>query len=185
VVRLFAPDDQAFRDAATARRWVEAIYDIAGRNAAPTPSVGGTFAVRFPVDGDPRDDGWHIDGSYDGPDGAYWVNHRSRGRALLMLALFSDVGEDDAPTRIRVGSHRLMTPVLDAFGNKGLPAVRVPLPDEVRALPMALATGRAGDVYLCHPFLVHAAQRNRGTEPRFLAQPGVPWRPGLDGFPDE
>ena len=28
-----------------------------------------------------------------------------------------------------------------------------------------------GTVYLCHPFLVHAAQPHRGTEPRFMAQP--------------
>ncbi|MFI0371572.1 hypothetical protein ACH35V_27220 [Actinomadura sp. 1N219] len=37
--------------------------------------------------------------------------------------------------------------------------------------PVRLATGRAGDVYLCHPFLVHAAQPHRGTRPRFMAQP--------------
>ena len=35
----------------------------------------------------------------------------------------------------------------------------------------ALATGEAGTVYLCHPFLVHAAQMHRGAVPRFLAQP--------------
>ena len=29
----------------------------------------------------------------------------------------------------------------------------------------------AGTVYLCHPFLVHAAQPHRGTRPRFMAQP--------------
>ena len=33
------------------------------------------------------------------------------------------------------------------------------------------AVGPAGTVYLCHPFLVHAAQPHRGTTPRFLAQP--------------
>ena len=38
----------------------------------------------------------------------------------------------------------------------------------------ALATGEAGTVYLCHPFLVHAAQRHRGSRPRFVAQPGLP-----------
>lgn len=37
--------------------------------------------------------------------------------------------------------------------------------------PQVLATGEAGTVYLCHPFLVHAAQPHRGTRPRFLAQP--------------
>jgi hypothetical protein len=26
-------------------------------------------------------------------------------------------------------------------------------------------------VYLCHPFLVHAAQPHQGERPRFLAQP--------------
>jgi hypothetical protein len=37
--------------------------------------------------------------------------------------------------------------------------------------PEALAIGDAGTVYLCHPFLVHAAQRHRGRAPRFMAQP--------------
>jgi hypothetical protein len=36
---------------------------------------------------------------------------------------------------------------------------------------MALATGPAGTVYLCHPFLIHAAQPHRGSTPRFMAQP--------------
>jgi hypothetical protein len=37
--------------------------------------------------------------------------------------------------------------------------------------PEAPATGEAGDVYMCHPFLVHAAQRHQGTTPRFMGQP--------------
>ena len=37
--------------------------------------------------------------------------------------------------------------------------------------PVVTATGDAGTVYLCHPFLVHAAQPHRGQRPRFLAQP--------------
>src|SRR3546814_5813112 len=44
--------------------------------------------------------------------------------------------------------------------------------------PTALATGQAGDVFLCHPFLVHAASwPHRGTEPRVIAQPPI----ALDG----
>ena len=35
----------------------------------------------------------------------------------------------------------------------------------------ALALGAAGTVYLCHPFLVHAAQPHQGNSPRFMAQP--------------
>jgi hypothetical protein len=46
------------------------------------------------------------------------------------------------------------------------------------------ATGAAGDVFVCHPFLVHRATwPHRGTRPRAVAQPGVallePFR--LDG----
>lgn len=35
----------------------------------------------------------------------------------------------------------------------------------------AYAVGTAGTVYLCHPFLVHAAQKHQGNEPKFMAQP--------------
>jgi hypothetical protein len=42
------------------------------------------------------------------------------------------------------------------------------------------ATGPAGTVYLCHPFLVHAAQPHRGREPRFLAQPPLLPAGGFD-----
>ena len=68
-------------------------------------------------------------------------------------------------------------PVLKAAGDQGMSfgaacaamdaAGKLDSPD--RAL--ALATGHAGDVYLCHPFLIHAAQPHRGREPRFMAQP--------------
>jgi ectoine hydroxylase-related dioxygenase (phytanoyl-CoA dioxygenase family) len=165
-----------FVAAASSARWVEAIHEVAGADAEPPPRMGGTVAVRFPIDGDPGDDGWHIDGSYVGPDGEYWVNARSEGRALLMLVLLSDVGDDDGPTRIRVGSHHDIPDALAPYGEAGVASLELALPERVHARPLALATGRAGDVYLCHPFLVHAAQRNLGREPRFVAQPGVPWK---------
>jgi hypothetical protein len=56
----------------------------------------GTFPVRFPSDEDPGDAGWHIDASFghEDPDFMNWrANIASRGRALLLLLLFSDVGE--------------------------------------------------------------------------------------------
>jgi hypothetical protein len=43
------------------------------------------------------------------------------------------------------------------------------------------ATGSAGDVFVCHPFLVHAATwPHRGDRPRFLAQPPMTVSDGLD-----
>ena len=50
----------------------------------------------------------------------------------------------------------------------------------------ALATGEAGTVYLCHPFVVHSAQPHRGRNPRFMAQPPLlpSGRNGI-GYDDE
>jgi hypothetical protein len=145
----------------------------------------GTFPVRFPSPADPGDAGWHVDVSfgYDDPDFLNWrVNVRSRGRALLMLFLFSDVGDDDAPTRIRVGSHLDIARALAPAGEAGLTLRELAANGftETAHRREVLATGEAGTVYLCHPFLVHAAQPHRGSTPRFMAQP--PLLPAADGL---
>jgi hypothetical protein len=160
-------------EAARSERLVGAIGDLVGPDAVLPASIGGSLVVRFPVEGDPADDGWHLDGSFAGPDGGYWVDHRSTGRLLVLLVLLSDTGEPDAPTRLRPGSHLVMADVLAAFGDAGVNVMELAPPQPVLDLPVELATGAAGDVYLCHPFLVHAAQRHRGTAPRVLSQPGV------------
>lgn len=142
----------------------------------PRTSIG-TFPIRFPTFEDTGDTGWHVDASLpplgvaaeDAGDFSKWrVNVRSDGRALLMLFLFSDIGDDDAPTRIRVGSHRPIARYLAPFGDEGTSMVDTTVSE---GCPEIMATGKAGTVYLCHPFLVHAAQPNRGTKPRFMAQP--------------
>jgi hypothetical protein len=62
--------------------------------------------------------------------------------------------------------------------------MREPSPDaklwrpSVLRCPVAHATGAAGDVYLCHPFIVHTATwPHMGAAPRMIAQPAV-----TDGF---
>jgi hypothetical protein len=89
-----------------------------------------------------------------------------------MLFLFSDVGENDAPKRIRVGSHFDMARLLAPVGEAGM--ARLQLADVGSERKVALATGEAGTVHLCHPFLIHAAQKHSGRTPRFLAQPPLP-----------
>jgi len=139
----------------------------------------GTFPIRFPHPDDPGDAGWHIDVTYklpeDDPSDIFSTraNIRSRDRVLLMLFLFSDVGEDDAPTRISIGSHQDVARTLAPAGERGM-TLREICADGFAASvdrPRTLATGAAGTVYLCHPFLVHAADRNRGQRVKFMAQP--------------
>lgn len=110
--------------------------------------------------------------------GFLWLNHvfdktiADEGRALLMLFLFSGVGALDAPIRFRKDSHQEVARLLQPAGDKEL--LFTELAKNLFATahrPRVLATGAAGTVYLCHPFLVHAVQPHRGTAPRFMAQP--------------
>lgn len=178
VIRLDGYGHGPFQRAATTPRLHSAFDQLAGTGRWVPRQGLGTFPIRFPHPDDPGDAGWHMDGGYT-PEGehGFWLNLRSRGRALLMLFLFSDVSADDAPTRIKVGSHLDVPPFLEPAGERGVSmfelcqtmdaAGKLDSPDR----PLALATGRAGDVYLCHPFLIHGAQSHFGTVPRFLAQP--------------
>ncbi|NUO46629.1 MAG: phytanoyl-CoA dioxygenase [Streptomyces sp.] len=152
----------------------EAFDALAGKDRWQSRYSLGSFPLRFPHEEEPDDAGWHIEGSYV-PEGAQLphTNLRSRDRALLMLFLFSEITEADAPTRIRVGSHLDVPSVLAPYGEAGADFLTLgPQVAEASAhRPLAHATGVPGDVYLCHPFLVHAAQPHHGTRPRFMAQP--------------
>lgn len=175
VVRLGMYGEAPFVEAANTPRLAAAYDALVGAGRWLPLSAMGTFPVRFPSPDAPGDDGWHVDMSFDWekPDFMDWrVNVASRGRALLMLFLFSDVGERDAPTRLRAGSHRDVARILAPAGEAGLTlrALAERLPETVGRREL-LATGPAGTVYLCHPFLVHAAQPHRGSAPRFMAQP--------------
>ena len=181
VVRIDTPGGTPFAAAGTTRRVGEACDQLLGAGRwIRHPGVGGTIPVRFPSPADPGDAGWHIEAGYTEGDGPR-VNLRSRGRGLLALYLFTDVGPDDAPTRLRPGSHLDVPPILAPAGDDGLDwltaAQRAAQASAHR--PIAWATGRAGDVFLCHPFLVHAASwPHRGRSARMMAQPPVLLREG-------
>lgn len=144
----------------------------------------GSFVIRFPHADQPVDTGWHVDASFPGADPtdafAARINVVSRGRALLMLFLLTDAGEDDAPTRLRRGSHCDVARILAPKGEAGLSFMELASElDKTADRPLALATGKAGDVYLCHPFLAHAAQAHHGERPRIIAQPPLHLREPL------
>jgi hypothetical protein len=175
VVRVASKFSPPFVQAANTPRLHRAFDQLVGAGRWLAPQGLGTFPIRFPSVHGPGDDGWHVDTSFgDAACFMDWrINVKSRGRALLMLFLLSDVGEEDAPTRIRKGSHSIVARELLPFGEAGA-TLRQLAEDgfaSTSACEVAQATGAAGTVYLCHPFVVHAAQRHRGTRPRFIAQP--------------
>lgn len=176
VVRIACPESEAFAAAGTVPGLWEAYDQLIGPGRwLRRRGVGGTVPVRFPSPADPGDAGWHIEASYS-RDGEQRVNYRSRSRGLLVLYLFTDVDPRSAPTRVRPGSHADAARVLAPAGEEGMAWMKAAqrAAQASAARPVELVTGQAGDVFLCHPFLVHAATwPHAGPQPRIIAQPGV------------
>jgi hypothetical protein len=176
VIRLGMYSQQPFIASLNTQKLNLAFNQLIGEGKwIPCQSVG-TFPVRFPSGQQPNDTGKHVDASFPGNDpGNYFewrVNVKSKGRALLMLILYSDVSENDAPTIIYEGSHIDVARLLSKEDDFGLSFME--LASKLDGLPKrkeVYATGKAGTVYLCHPFLVHSAQPHRGITPKFMAQP--------------
>jgi len=176
VVRIPTPRGGPFATAATASAVQEACDQLIGEGRWwRRADIGGTIPVRFPSEADPGDAGWHIESSYE-EAGRSRVSLASRARGLLALYLFTDGDVESAPTKVRPGSHLDVPPILAPAGEAGMEwpvAARMAATASARR-PTVLATGRAGDVYLCDPFLVHAASwPHRGRRPRMIAQPAV------------
>ena len=176
VIRIGEVGFEPFKKAANTTILHNAFNQLAGKgNWLPRVTLG-SFPIRFPVKEYATDTGWHVDAGFPGEEATSYfdwrINIQSKGRALLMLFLFSDVTEQDAPTRIKVGSHLDVATILEPEGEQGLSFMELALRlDTLPGREEALATGNAGTVYLCHPFIVHAAQDHHGTMPKFMAQP--------------
>lgn len=176
VIRLGMYSQQPFVDSVNSPELHLIFNQLIGTNRwLPCRSVG-TFPVRFPADKEPNDTGRHVDAGFPGKDPSdffeWRINIKSKGRALLMLVLYSDVSEIDAPTIIYKGSHIDVAKLLYQEGENGLSFME--LAGKLSTLPQhdkMAATGKAGTIYLCHPFLVHSAQAHKGQTPKFMAQP--------------
>jgi hypothetical protein len=176
VVRLGDYAQEPFQKAVNNSLLHAAFDELVGKGKWLPRNSLGSFPIRFPSDEEPNDTGWHVEASFAGINAheyfSWRINVRSKGRALLMLFLFSDVTKDDAPTSIKPGSHIEVSRLLKPYGEEGLSFIE--LAQRLNAIAsddVFFATGNAGTVYLCHPFLVHAAQAHHGKNPRFMAQP--------------
>ncbi|MCC6725436.1 MAG: phytanoyl-CoA dioxygenase [Saprospiraceae bacterium] len=176
VIRIGELGLEPFVKAANTSVLHQAFDQLVGKGNWLPRNTLGSFPIRFPSLAPANDTGWHVDASFPGDDVHNYmewrINIHSKTRGLLMLFLFSDVSEQDAPTIIKVGSHFDVAKILAPEGDKGLSFME--LAQRLDTLPTkeeVLATGKAGTVYLCHPFIVHAAQNHRGTTPKFMAQP--------------
>jgi len=176
LVRFPCPDGGPFVVAGTAPQLTSAYDQLLGPSRWRNPEgVGGNVFARFPSDIDPLQTKWHIDGAYR--TGNAWHNNvYCKGKGLLVLFLFSEVSVNDAPTLLLRGSHLDMATVLEPFGERGLSFEEIcqRIPDSTLGREVVPATGYSGDVYVCHPLLVHSPSwHHQGRNPRLLAQPGI------------
>jgi hypothetical protein len=162
--------DGPFGELARSPRLAAALDLICGRDGWVPRGALGNIPVRFPVSPPTDDRGWHIDANTPQSDGSWAVT--GRPQTVLLLTLLSEVGPDDAPTRIRVGSHRDVAAVLSDEPVEFTEVGRL-VAEASAARPVAYAVGEPGDMYIAHPFTAHAADEHRGTTPRFMAQAPV------------
>lgn len=172
---------ETFGDGPFARAWTPrlrgALDELLGAGRYNQPGALGWWPVAFPGFSKkwrPPTTGWHVDGIQ--------FHHRltSPDQGLLPLFFFSDVRATDGGTAISVGSHRVAARVLHEAGPDGLSVhelsrrVKAHIGD-VPATAVEL-TGKAGDVALLHPFMLHARSPKVGGEVRFICNPCVSLR---------
>jgi hypothetical protein len=124
------------------------------------------FPSRFPGPVDPV---WHIDGDW-------FTHHLTSGEQILTpIFLWDDVGPSDGPTLLCPGSHRTVAKVLAEHEPAGIPGDRVAavIHQSLRPAGSVPATGRAGDVIICHPFLAHTINPVGPNQARYLSNVAV------------
>ncbi len=176
VIRLGMYTHPPFLKSVNTPKLHAAFNQLVGANKWIPCNGVGAFPIRFPSDEQPNDTGKHVDAGFPGDDPTNYfewrINSKSKGRALLMLVLYSDVSRNDAPTILYKGSHLDVAKLLHPQGDYGLSFMELASKlDDLPKREEAYATGKPGTVFLCHPFLVHAAQAHKGSTPKFMAQP--------------
>jgi hypothetical protein len=160
-----------FREAFTQRVW-DAYDDVLGEGRYEQQKFLGWWPIAFPgfepPPWKPPTDGWHVDGIQF----HHHVNSRDQG--LLPIFLLSDIGAGDGGTCLSAGSHKITARILADAEPAGLDVHE--LAKRVREFPrrkVVETTGRAGDVMLLHPFMLHARSPNTGKSVRFICNPCV------------
>lgn len=114
---------------------------------------------------------WHVDGH------GYKHTAQSREVGLVLIFLFSDIVRNGGGTALAPGSHRTVADILLQAGNRGLfgPELsKKAAQNHDTKENVVEITGQAGDVVLCHPFLLHARSKNLGSTIRFMCHPAIP-----------
>jgi len=123
----------------------------------------------------PASPGWHKDGDFF----RHFLDSPEQG--LLTLVLWSDVHHQGGATFVAADSVGPVARFLAAHPEGAYPFPQPPGIDDAPVFSFAdlaapcrefaEATGRAGDVYLLHPYILHAKSQNMLRLPRIITNP--------------
>jgi hypothetical protein len=114
-----------------------------------------------------RSTGWHKDGDFF----RHFLDSPEQG--LLTLVLWSDVQHQGGATFVAADSVGPVARYLAAHPEGVLPK-EFPIPELIgQCEEFVEATGRVGDVFLLHPYVLHAKAQNVLRRPRFITNPPV------------
>lgn len=166
------------------KRLKGALNDLCGEDSWEDLGCG-WWVLSFPQRASPCGSGacevegsWHVDGSH--------FKHRlhSREVGLVLLMLFSDVAQGGGGTAVKVSSHKRVGRIVADAGAGGIDSSTLMsrlLEDGVfeEQSDILELVGLAGDVFLLHPFTLHARTRNSGENIRYLCHPCISLRQDL------
>jgi hypothetical protein len=123
----------------------------------------------------PQATGWHVDGDFF----LHFLD--SAEQALLVVVLFSDIHPQGGGTFIACDSvaplARFLASHPEGVDPEGFPNKEI----IATCRDFRETTGKAGDVFLLHPFMLHTSSYNHRPEARFMINP-PPWLKDLMRF---
>ncbi|KAG7398625.1 hypothetical protein PHYBOEH_010780 [Phytophthora boehmeriae] len=135
----------------------------------------GWWMITFPDQAEPpwgAAGKWHVDGA------SYQHHVDSKESGLLMIFLFSDIAPGEGGTAVSVGSHKWVARLLEKNEPRGMKGGAVSYhARQFERRKVVEVNGKAGDVMLVHPFLLHARSKNLGQKGvesvRIMCNPNV------------
>lgn len=153
-----------------------AMCDLVGgedRVASRDATWGDSFIINFKVGADetwippgPDMNGWHKDGDFF----RHFLNSPEQG--LLTIVVWSDIDPMGGGTFIACDSVRHIAHLLAEHPEGLLPSTGFGQVAQ-HCTDFVEITGRAGDVVVMHPFMVHSHSYNPSGRPRFITNPPI------------
>jgi hypothetical protein len=157
------PPRIAVRASTLAPDLVDFCTSILGRPRNVKPWVWTSALILNHGTGRECGDDWHIDGDF--------FRHYVDGaeQALVVVVLWTDVAPGHGATLVVPGSHIEVVRWLNA-NPEGAELADIPFGEIADRLPARRElTGRAGDVYVLHPKLIHGTSANPDFTPRVIS----------------